>query len=165
LKDRMIKSSTMSQVLCSTIVPEFLQVFKIKLRDSIVWHSQVSQYMWYLWILTKTIKMLCLLLPTSMWGFIGREKARAYLQCIYCKVKQWIQRELSHTIKSRYACVCNIWWICMVANPNSTLLLENISPFWNLETIAREQGLSIHLFLGGHLSTHCFRYLRYLSIF
>jgi hypothetical protein len=22
--------------------------------------------------------------------FIGREKARAYLQCTYCKVKQWI---------------------------------------------------------------------------
>jgi hypothetical protein len=22
--------------------------------------------------------------------FIGREKAIAYLQCIYCKVKQWI---------------------------------------------------------------------------
>jgi hypothetical protein len=37
--------------------------------------------------------------------FIGREKARTYLQCIYCKVKQWIQRELSHTIKSRCACV------------------------------------------------------------
>ena len=37
--------------------------------------------------------------------FIGREKARAYLQCIYCKVKQRIQRELSHIIKSRYACV------------------------------------------------------------
>jgi hypothetical protein len=36
LKDRIIKSSTMSQVLCSTIVPEFLQVLKIKLRDSIV---------------------------------------------------------------------------------------------------------------------------------
>jgi hypothetical protein len=35
--------------------------------------------------------------------FIGREKGRTYLQCIYCKVKQWIQRELSHTIKSRYA--------------------------------------------------------------
>jgi len=33
--------------------------------------------------------------------FIGREKARAYLQCIYCKVKHQIQRELSHTIKSR----------------------------------------------------------------
>jgi hypothetical protein len=119
----------MSQVLCSTIVPEFLQVLKIKLRDSIVWHSQVSQYMWHLWILTKAIKMLCLLLPTSMWGFIGRKKARAYLQCIYYKVKQWIQRELSHTIKSRYACVWNIWWICMMANPNSTLLLKNISPF------------------------------------
>ena len=36
LKDRTIKPSTMSQVLCSTIVPEFLQVFKIKLRASIV---------------------------------------------------------------------------------------------------------------------------------
>ena len=37
--------------------------------------------------------------------FIGREKARAYLQCIYCKVKQRIQRKMSHTIKSRCACV------------------------------------------------------------
>ena len=36
LKDRMIKLSTISQVLCSTIIPEFLQVFKIKLRDSFV---------------------------------------------------------------------------------------------------------------------------------
>ena len=36
LKDRTIKSNTMSQVLCSTVIPEFLQVFKIKLRDSIV---------------------------------------------------------------------------------------------------------------------------------
>jgi hypothetical protein len=63
--------------------------------------------------------------------FIGREKVRAYLQCIYCEVKQWIQRELSHIIKSRYACV----WIYggyMVTNPNSTLLLENISLFLKL---------------------------------
>ena len=37
--------------------------------------------------------------------FIDREKAIAYLQCIYCEVKQWILRELSHTIKSRHACV------------------------------------------------------------
>ena len=47
--------------------------------------------------------------------FIGREKARAYLQCIYCKVKQQIQRELSHTIKSRCAYVWMyggyIWWL------------------------------------------------------
>jgi hypothetical protein len=60
--------------------------------------------------------------------FIGREKARTYLQCVYYKVKQLIQRELSHTIKPRCACV----WIYggyMVANPNSTLLLENISLF------------------------------------
>jgi hypothetical protein len=32
LKDRIIKSSTMSQVLCS-IIPEFLQVFKIKTQS------------------------------------------------------------------------------------------------------------------------------------
>jgi hypothetical protein len=47
---------------------------------------------------------------------IGREKPRAYLQYISCKVKQWIQRELSHIIKSRCECV---WMymvdICMVA--------------------------------------------------
>ena len=47
--------------------------------------------------------------------FKCREKARAYLQCIYCNVKQWIQRELSHTIKSRCACVWMyggyIWWL------------------------------------------------------
>ena len=36
LKDKTIKSITMSQVLCSTIIPEFLQVFKIKLRDSTI---------------------------------------------------------------------------------------------------------------------------------
>ena len=61
--------------------------------------------------------------------FLGREKARAYLQCIYCKVKPRIQRELSHTIKSRCASVWNIWWLYMVANPNSTLLFENLSLF------------------------------------
>ena len=37
--------------------------------------------------------------------FTGREKDRAYLQCLYCKVKQWIQREMSHIIKSRCVCV------------------------------------------------------------
>ena len=46
-------------------------------------------------------------LPTTKayMEFIGREKARAYLQCIYCKVKPQIQREFCHTIKSRYACM------------------------------------------------------------
>ena len=74
--------------------------------------------------------MLCLLLPITKAyvELIGREKARAYLQCMYCKVKPRIQRELSHKIKSRCACV----WIYggyVVANPNSTMLLENISLF------------------------------------
>ena len=35
--------------------------------------------------------------------FIGREKSRAYLQCIYCQVKQRTQREMSHQIKM---CMC-----------------------------------------------------------
>ena len=46
---------------------------------------------------------------------IGREKARAYLQCIYCKVKQRTQREMSHIIKLRCVCVWiygrYIWWL------------------------------------------------------
>ena len=51
-------------------------------------------------------------LPTTKayMEFIGREKARAYLQCIYYKVKHQFQRELSHIIKSRCACV----WINVV---------------------------------------------------
>jgi hypothetical protein len=36
LKGRTIKSNTMSRALCSTIILEFLEVFKIKLRDSFV---------------------------------------------------------------------------------------------------------------------------------
>ena len=59
--------------------------------------------------------------------FIGREKARAYLQYIYCKVKPRIQRELSHTIKSRYGC---IWWIYMVAN---LILLCSLETYLSLE--------------------------------
>ena len=43
----------------SSLLNHYFRVFyifsKIKLRASIVWHSQVSQYMWYLWILTKAI--------------------------------------------------------------------------------------------------------------
>jgi hypothetical protein len=36
LKDKTIKSGTMSQVLCLTIIPEFLWVFIIKFRASFV---------------------------------------------------------------------------------------------------------------------------------
>jgi hypothetical protein len=59
--------------------------------------------------------------------FIGREKARVYLQCIYCKVKRWIQRELSHTIKSRCAYVCNIWWLIII-------LLCSLKTYLSFET-------------------------------
>jgi hypothetical protein len=52
----------------------------------------------------------------------------------------------------------------MVAIPNSTLLLKNISLIWNLKTFVRKYGLSYSYFslfssfLGGHRSTHCFIY-------
>ena len=62
--------------------------------------------------------MLCLSLPITK-AYVeltGVEKARAYLQCIYCKVNQQIQRDLSHTIKSSvHVCECMVD-IYMVAN-------------------------------------------------
>jgi hypothetical protein len=94
--------------------------------------------------------------------FLGNEKVRAYLQYIYCKVKQWIQRELSHTIKLRCACV----WKYMVAN---LILLCSLTTYLSFETwkqMLESRGYLIHLFFSdGHLSTHCFRYLGHLSIF
>ena len=55
----------------------------------------------------------------------------------------------------------------MVANLILLCSLKT-SHFWNLETTLQENmGYHIHLllFLVGHLSTHCFKYLRHLSIF
>ena len=114
----MIKSSTMSQVLCSTIVPEFFKSFQNKTqRFYCMTLSSLSIYV----VFTDPhqgnkddVVPFSLSTTKAYVEFIGREKARVYLQCIYCKVKQQIQRELSHTIKSRCACVWNIWWI--VAN-------------------------------------------------
>ena len=76
-------------------------------------------------------------------------------------------RELSHIIKSRCACV---WMymvdICMVVN---LILLCSLKTYlsFDLEIFFQEnKGYLIHLyFLGGHLSTHCLRYLGHLFIF
>jgi hypothetical protein len=38
----------------------------------------------------KDVMPFSLPTPKAHVEFIGWEKARAYLQCIYCKVKQWI---------------------------------------------------------------------------
>ena len=115
LKDRTIKSSTMSQVLCSTIILEFLQIFQIKLRDSIVWHSQVSQNMWYLWILTKAIVMLCLFLPTTnaYVELIGVENSMKEHTCNAYIVKSNLRSKESLVIQSNqdvHVCGC-IWWL------------------------------------------------------
>ena len=130
LKDRTIKSSTMSQVLCSTIVLEFFISFQNKIQrfhcmtlscPSIcgIFGSSLSKLSFICGICGSSPRRILLLpfLPRAFVEFIGRDKTRAYLQCIYCKVKQMIQRELSHTIKSRCACVwiyvvdIYIWWL------------------------------------------------------
>ena len=165
LKDRTIKSSTMSQVLCSTIILEFLQVFlKIKLRDSIVWHYQVS----HIYGICGSSPRHNLLLPFFFLPlrlyveFIGREKVWPYLQYIYCKVKQWIQRELSHTIKSRCACVWNMVDINMVASLILLCSLKTYLSFGTWKHLLESRCYLIHhsfIFSGGHLSTHCFNIL------
>ena len=90
---------------------------------------------------------------------IGRVNAckRAYLQYKYCKVKPRIQRELSHTIKSRCACVWNIWWIYMVAILILLCSLQHIS-YLKLRNNCKKTWaiLFIFFFSSGHLSTHCF---------
>ena len=124
----------------------------------------------YLWILTKAKIMLFFSLPTTKAyvEFIGREKARTYLQCIYCKVKQWIQRELSQTIKSRCACVwIYIWWIYMVAN---LILLCSLKTYLSFETwkhFCKRTWAILFIslsFSGRHLNTHCFKYLKHFCV-
>jgi hypothetical protein len=62
--------------------------------------------------------------------FIGREKARAYLQCIYCKVKQWIQRELKSYNQIKM-CMCgymvDVWWLILI-------LLCSLKTYLSFET-------------------------------
>jgi hypothetical protein len=118
LKDKMIKSSTMSQVLCSTIVSEFFISFQNKTqRFYCITLSSLSIYVVFVDPHQGNKVVMPFFVPTTKAyvEFIGREKARAYLQCIYYKIKQWIQRELSHIIKSRCACVWMysgyIWWL------------------------------------------------------
>jgi hypothetical protein len=118
LKDKMIKSSTMSQVLCSTIVSEFFISFQNKTqRFYCITLSSLSIYVVFVDPRQGNKVVMPFFVPTTKAyvEFIGREKARAYLQCIYYKIKQWIQRELSHIIKSRCACVWMysgyIWWL------------------------------------------------------
>ena len=90
---------------------------------------------------------------------------RTYLHCIYCKGKTRIQGEKCHTLRSRCACV----WIYMVANLILLCSLKHISLDWNLKILCKKTWailfIFILLFSGGHLSTHCFRYLEHLSIF
>jgi hypothetical protein len=78
--------------------------------------------------------------------FIDREKTRAYLQCIYCKVKQCIQRELSHTMKSRYAYVWiyggYIWWLILIL----LCSLRTYLSFEFLKYLLESRGYLIHLF-------------------
>jgi hypothetical protein len=76
---------------------------------------------------------------------IGGETAHTYLQSIYCKVKQWIQRNVSYNqIKM---CICaeyiDVEWVKTWWKPNSTFApWEHIS-LWNLEIWGE---LGLHFF-------------------
>ena len=63
-------------------------------------------------------------------------------------------------------CMCvDMWWIYMGAN---LILLCSLKTYLSSKIgnkFARKHGLSYSSFLGKYLSTHCFRYLRHLSIF
>ena len=128
-------------------------------------------YMSYLQILTKAMNdvmpFLLLQLKLMRSSQEWRKHERAYLQYIYCKAKPRIQRELSHTIKSR--CVC-VWMymmdICMVANLILLCSLETYLSFEIWKHLLESRGYLIHLFFfsGGHLSTHCFGYLGHFCV-
>ena len=94
--------------------------------------------------------------------FIGREKASAYLHCIYCKVKQRIKE--SWVIQSNQDV-----HVCGYMYGGNLILLCSLKTYlsFDLEIFLQDnKSYLIHLFfLGGHLSTHCFQYLGHLSIF
>jgi hypothetical protein len=82
------------------------------------------------------------------------------------------KKELSHTIKSRCACVWHMGiyiYIYMVANLILQCSLKIYLPFGTWKTTLPENmGYLMHLpffFSGGHLSTHYFIYFVHLSIF
>jgi len=61
------------------------------------------------------IDVFAFFLPTSksLCGAQAGINVKTYLHCIYCRVKTRIQGERCHTLRSRYACVWNMY---MVAN-------------------------------------------------
>ena len=71
----------------------------------------------------KDVMPFCFPTTKAYVEFIGREKARAYLQCI---IKSNLRSKESFVIQSNQDVhVCGY----MVANPNSTLLLKSLSLF------------------------------------
>ena len=64
-------------------------------------------------------------------------------------------------------CMCiDVWWIYMVANLILLCSLKTYLSFGTQKILCKKTWAILFIsFLGGHLSTHCFRYLGYLSIF
>ena len=85
LKDRTTKSSAMSQVLCSTIVLKFFLFFENKTqRFHCMTLSSLSIYVVFVDPHQGNNDVMPFSFPTTKAyvEFIGREKARTYLQCI-----------------------------------------------------------------------------------
>jgi hypothetical protein len=106
LKDRTIKSSTMSQALCSTIILEFGKIFKIKLKVSyFMTLSNLLVYVVFLDPLQGKLRY-AFSYPTSnaLYGAHRYGDNVYILASINCKVKQWIQRDKAYNqIKM---CIC-----------------------------------------------------------
>jgi hypothetical protein len=84
-----------------------------------------------------------ILLLKSLYGSqVGMKNVRTYLYWIYCKVKTKIQGERCHTLRSRCACVWNIY----VANLILLFSLETCLSYFELKNFARAYGLSFHTF-------------------
>ena len=124
--------------------------------------SSISN-MWYLWILTEAIMMLCLSLPTTKAyvELIGVEKAWKSILVIHILLSQTSDPMRVESYNQMKMCMCvDVWWIYMVAN---LILLCSLKTYLSFETWKQlckktEAILFIFFFFfpGGHLSTHCF---------
>jgi hypothetical protein len=122
-----------------------------------------SLNIWYFWILTKAKKNSVMLSPPytnkAYVEVIGTKTTHTYLQSIYCKVKQWIQRAKSYNQIKMCMCVDMRSGMDVYGGYMMGLILlcslKHIS-LLELRNIWENLGC-IHFFThGGYRSTHCF---------
>ena len=152
-EDRTIRSSTMSQTLCRTIIPEFFICFQNKTQSLIVWDPRISQYMWYFWVSLEAF------IPpiAKIYIYDGAYRSANNKDKHACNayiVKSTNGSTENWSMQSNQGVhVYGIWWIgifvIFVAN---LYFFENDSLYWNFS--GKTWAIFILLFLtqgGGHL--------------